>query len=104
MVAIAFLIPLAVIVRDVARDLAFTTAQLAGAAIEPVLSITTDQAILERAIVSTPEGAAGQLAVYLTTSPTATGEQASQAAAGGTFTAGGTFVGGRSARAPRTCA
>ena len=88
MVAIAFLIPLAVIVRDVARDRAFTTAQLAGAAIEPVLSITTDQATLERAIVSTPAGAAGQLAVYLTTSPTATGEQASQAAAGGTFVGG----------------
>jgi len=66
MVAIAFLIPLAVIVRDVARDRAFTSAQLAGAAIEPVLAVTTDRATLERAIVSTPAGAAGQLAVYLT--------------------------------------
>ena len=66
MVAIAFLIPLAVIVRDVARDRAFTSAQLTGAVIEPVLSITTDRATLERAIVSTPAGAAGQLAVYLT--------------------------------------
>jgi signal transduction histidine kinase len=58
MVAIAFLIPLAVIVKDVARDRAFTTAQLAGAAIEPVLSITTDRATLQRAIVSTPAGKA----------------------------------------------
>jgi signal transduction histidine kinase len=66
MVAIAFLIPLAVIVRDVARDRAFTSAQLAGAAIDPVLAVTTDRATLERAIVSTPAGAAGQLAVYLT--------------------------------------
>jgi len=66
MVAIAFLIPLAVIVRDVARDRAFTSAQLAGAAIEPVLAVTTDRATLDRAIVSTPAGAAGQLAVYLT--------------------------------------
>ena len=32
MVAIAFLIPLAVIVRDVARDRAFTSAQLSAAA------------------------------------------------------------------------
>ena len=47
MVAIAFLIPLAVIVRDVARDRAFTSAQLAGAAIEPVLSITTDRETLQ---------------------------------------------------------
>jgi len=91
MVAIAFLIPLAVIVKDVARDRAFTTAQLAGAAIEPVLSITTDRATLERAIVSTPAGAAGQLAVYLTAS--ASGPPVGNAAAGGT-SAGGTSVGG----------
>jgi signal transduction histidine kinase len=84
MVAIAFLIPLAIIVRDVARDRAFTSAQLAGAAIEPVLSITTDRATLERAIVSTPAGAAGQLAVYLTASPAngAGGEVTGRGAAG----------------------
>ena len=80
MVAIAFLVPLAVIVRDVARDRAFTSAQLAGAAIEPVLAVTTDRATLERAIVSTQAGAAGQLAVYLTAAPPAAG--------------GGTLVGG----------
>jgi signal transduction histidine kinase len=65
MVAIAFLIPLAVIVRDVARDRAFTSAQLAGAAIEPVLAVTASRATLERAIASTQAGEAGQLAVYL---------------------------------------
>jgi signal transduction histidine kinase len=65
MVAIAFLIPLAIVVKDVARDRAFTNAQLAGAAIEPVLAVSTDLAILDRAIASTPAGAAGQLAVYL---------------------------------------
>jgi signal transduction histidine kinase len=73
MVALAFLIPLAVIVRDVARNQAFTSAQLAGAAIEPVLAVTTDRAALDRAIVSTPAGAAGQLAVYLTGAPSAAG-------------------------------
>jgi signal transduction histidine kinase len=88
MVAIAFLIPLAVIVRDVARDRAFTSAQLTGAAIEPVLSITTDRAALERAIVSTPAGAVGQLAVYLTAA------SASGAAAGEPASLAGTFVGG----------
>jgi signal transduction histidine kinase len=66
MVAIAFLIPLAIVVRDVARDRAFTTAQLTGAAIEPVLAVTTSRATIERAIASTPAGAAGRLAVYLT--------------------------------------
>jgi signal transduction histidine kinase len=91
MVAIAFLIPLAVIVRDVARDRAFTSAQLTGAAIEPVLSITTDRAALERAIVSTPAGAVGQLAVYLTAAPSAS---ASGAAAGEPASLAGTFVGG----------
>ena len=101
MVAIAFLIPLAVIVRDVARDRAFTSAQLAGAAIEPVLSITTGRAALERAIVSTPAGAAGQLAVYLTAS---SGSAGSSASAGSSGSAGdvvgrpagqaGTVVGG----------
>ncbi|HEY1669775.1 MAG TPA: HAMP domain-containing sensor histidine kinase, partial [Trebonia sp.] len=93
MVAIAFLIPLAVIVRDVARDRAFTSAQLTGAAIEPVLSITTDQATLERAIVSTPAGAAGQLAVYLTAQPAAGGGGA-HAVSGGPASQAGTFVGG----------
>jgi signal transduction histidine kinase len=84
MVAIAFLIPLAVVVRDVARDQAFTSAQLAGAAIEPVLAVTTSRATLERAIASTTAGGTGRLAVYLT------------AASGGAGTAGtaGTPIGG----------
>jgi len=72
MVAIAFLIPLAVVVRDVARDRAFTTAQLAGAAIEPVLAVSTSKMTLERAIASTTAGGAGQLAVYLTAASGAT--------------------------------
>jgi len=80
MVAIAFLVPLAVIVRDVARDRAFTSAQLTGASVEPALAITTDRAALARAIASTQAGAAGQLAIYLT----------SAASAGAT----GTLVGG----------
>jgi signal transduction histidine kinase len=91
MVAIAFLIPLAVIVRDVARDRAFTSAQLAGAAVEPVLAVTTDRATLDRAILSTAMGAAGQIAVYLTTdAPTG------NSTANGTADtpASGTLVGG----------
>jgi signal transduction histidine kinase len=94
MVAIAFLIPLAVIVRDVARDRAFTSAQLAGAAIEPVLAVTTDRAALERAIASTPAGAAGQVAVFLTAVPSAAGAAGPSAAGGGGTAGGGTAGGG----------
>ena len=93
MVAIAFLVPLAVIVRDVARDRAFTSAQLAGAAIEPVLAVTTDRATLERAIASTPAGGAGQLAVYLTPPPAAGAGSAGTGSAS-PVRAGGTLVGG----------
>ena len=82
MVAIAFLIPLAIIVRDVARDRAFTSAQLAGAAIEPVLAVSTSRATLERAIDSTQAGAAGQLAVYLA------GPQPADRLRGGTLVGG----------------
>jgi signal transduction histidine kinase len=80
MVAIAFLIPLAIIVRDVAAGRALSAAQLAGASIEPVLAVTTDRATLQRAVASTPAGAAGQLAVYLT--------------AGGANRGGGSLIGG----------
>jgi hypothetical protein len=65
MVAIAFLIPLAIIVRDVARDRALTAAQVAGASVEPVLAVTTARGPLQRAIASTPAGASGRLAVFL---------------------------------------
>src|SRR3984957_10399356 len=82
MVAIAFLIPLAIIVRDVARDRAFTSAQLAGAAIEPVLTVTTSRATLGRAVASTQAGEAGQLAVYLA------GPQGADRLRGGTLVGG----------------
>jgi hypothetical protein len=82
MVAIAFLIPLAIIVRDVARDRAFTSAQLAGAAIEPVLAVTTSRPTLERAIASTQAGEAGQLAVFLA------GPQPADRLRGGTLVGG----------------
>jgi signal transduction histidine kinase len=95
MVAIAFLIPLAVIVRDVARDRAFTSAQLAGAAIEPVLAVTTDRTTLQRAILSTAMGSAGQIAVYLTTtSDTSTsGSSALGGSASGSSTSGSSTSG-----------
>ncbi|HTU75726.1 MAG TPA: HAMP domain-containing sensor histidine kinase [Trebonia sp.] len=94
MVAIAFLIPLAVVVRDVARDQAFTSAQLAGAAIEPVLAVTASSATLQRAIASTPQGEDGQLAVFITAGPAAGSPSAGGSPSAAGPAAGGTLVGG----------
>ena len=81
MVAIAFLIPLAVIVRDVARDRAFTSAQLAGAAIEPVLAVTTSRTTLARALASIRRARRGNSPSFW---PAASGDRLR----------GGTLVGG----------
>jgi len=48
MVAIAFLIPLAVVVADIARDQAFSTAALQAAAIGPTLSATAGPRVMSR--------------------------------------------------------
>jgi signal transduction histidine kinase len=90
MVALAFLIPLAVIVRDVAAERAVTSARLAGDAIEPVLAVTADRATLQRAIASTQAGGAGRLAVYLT----------SAGAGDGARFGGGLLVGGAQHASP----
>ncbi|WP_063750196.1 sensor histidine kinase [Kitasatospora cheerisanensis] len=65
MVALAFLIPLALTVREFARERAFTQAEQQAAAIEPVLVVTTDQEQLQRALASIPAGQAGRIAVHL---------------------------------------
>jgi signal transduction histidine kinase len=64
MVAIAFLIPLAVVVADIARDQAFSTATLQAAAIEPTLATTLQRQAVERAVRAVP-GASGRIGVYL---------------------------------------
>jgi signal transduction histidine kinase len=65
MVALAFLIPLGLMVRETARDSAFGDAERQAAAIGPALAITTDQNALQRAVDSTGPGAAGQIAVHV---------------------------------------
>jgi signal transduction histidine kinase len=65
MVAIAFLVPLALLVRQFARDRAFSDAELQAAAIEPVLAVTTSPRGLGRAIGAAEAGADGRVAVYL---------------------------------------
>ncbi|MFE0463378.1 sensor histidine kinase [Kitasatospora sp. NPDC058965] len=65
MVALAFLIPLGLMVQKTARDRAFTAADRQAAALGPALAITTDQDSLARALASTEAGAQGRIAVHL---------------------------------------
>jgi signal transduction histidine kinase len=65
MVALAFVLPLAVVVRDLARDQAFSDAERQAAALGPALAITTSHAQLERALLSTQAGAEGRIALHL---------------------------------------
>ncbi|MFC5664700.1 sensor histidine kinase [Kitasatospora misakiensis] len=65
MVALAFLIPLGLMVQQTARDRAFTAAERQAAALGPALAITTDQDAIARAVASTDAGAQGRMAVHL---------------------------------------
>lgn len=48
MVVVAFAVPLGLVVKELARDRAFSGAEREAAAIAPALSITTDREQLER--------------------------------------------------------
>ncbi|MET9426703.1 HAMP domain-containing sensor histidine kinase [Streptomyces sp. NPDC003036] len=65
MVVVAFAVPLGLVIKEMARDRAFTNAERQAAAIGPTLSITTDRGQLERAVASTQAGAAGRMAVHI---------------------------------------
>ncbi len=76
MVALAFLIPLALVVRQLAEHRALTDAERLAGALTPVLVITTDPASVGQALMST----AGRVAVHLASGevvgvPVATDEQ-----------------------------
>ncbi|WP_042406975.1 sensor histidine kinase [Streptacidiphilus carbonis] len=86
MVALAFLLPLGLMVRETARDRAFSGAERQAAAIGPALAITGDPAELTRALASTQAGAAGMLAVHVP------GRTNGSGTAGGSST-GGTATG-----------
>jgi signal transduction histidine kinase len=64
-VALAFLVPLAMIVRTLARDRALSSAELQAQSLAPVLAVTTDPTALEVAIRATSAGAQGHLTVFL---------------------------------------
>ncbi|MFF5971802.1 ATP-binding protein [Streptomyces sp. NPDC012769] len=65
MVVIAFAVPLGLVVKEMARDRAFSNAERRAAGLAPVLAITTDREQLERAVATTDDGAEGRLAVHL---------------------------------------
>jgi signal transduction histidine kinase len=65
MVVVAFVVPLAVFVRDVARERAVADADADVAALFPVLATTEDPTTIGVAISRTPAGARGRLTVYL---------------------------------------
>src|SRR5688572_11978201 len=65
MVALAFLIPLAVLVRTLARDRALSAAELEAQSLFPVLALTRDTTALEAALRATNPGANGRMTIIL---------------------------------------
>ena len=65
MVALAFLLPLALLVRSVARDRALTAAEGDAEALAPVLAVTADPAVVGVAVATTATGRDGRLSVFL---------------------------------------
>ncbi|GAB2905287.1 sensor histidine kinase [Streptomyces heilongjiangensis] len=63
MVVVAFAVPLGLVVKEMARDRAFSNAERKAAAIAPALSITSDREQLERVVASA--GADDGLAVHI---------------------------------------
>jgi signal transduction histidine kinase len=65
MVVVAFAVPLGLVVKEMARDRAFSNAERRAAGLAPVLAITTDRAELDRAVATTEDGAEGRMAVHV---------------------------------------
>lgn len=63
MVVVAFAIPLGLVIKEMARDRAFSGAEREAAAVAPALSITTDRDQLERVVASA--GSDAGMAVHL---------------------------------------
>ncbi|MFD0023218.1 ATP-binding protein [Streptomyces sp. NPDC058382] len=65
MVVVAFAVPLGLVIKEMASDRAFSDAERQAATIGPTLSITTDRAELEKAVLTTEPGADGRMAVHI---------------------------------------
>lgn len=72
MVVVAFAVPLGLVVKETARDRAFSNAERQASAVGPALAITTDRKRLQRAVTSTQAGMDGHIAVHV---PQARGEK-----------------------------
>jgi signal transduction histidine kinase len=71
MVVVAFAVPLGLVIKEMARDRAFSNAEREAAAVAPALSITTDRDQLERVVASA--GSDDGMAVHI---PASDGEKA----------------------------
>jgi signal transduction histidine kinase len=69
MVALAFLVPLALVVRQIAQDRAISDAERQASSLVTVLAITGDRQNLFRALDSTAAGEQGRLALHLPFGP-----------------------------------
>ena len=65
MVVVAFAVPLGLVVKETARDRAFSNAERQASAVGPALAITTDRERLQRAVASTQAGMDGHIAVHI---------------------------------------
>ncbi|MEV6664395.1 sensor histidine kinase [Streptomyces nigra] len=82
MVVLAFAVPLGLVIREMARDRAFSNAERQAAAVAPALSITTDRDQLERVVASA--GSDSGMAVHIPASgKTAAVDLGRRRAAGG---------------------
>ncbi|MGX1222125.1 sensor histidine kinase [Streptomyces ambofaciens] len=79
MVVVAFAVPLGLVIREMARDRAFSNAEREAAAVAPALSITTDREQLERVVASA--GSDAGMAVHIPAPGAASGSE--DAATGG---------------------
>jgi len=69
MVALAFLVPLALVAAQIAKDRAIVDARYQASAMVAALAVTDDRNVLARALATSGAGAAGRLAVYLPGQP-----------------------------------
>lgn len=65
MVVVAFAIPLGLVIKEMARDRAFSNAERTAAAFVPTLSITTDRDQLARALAAAQPGGEDRMSVYV---------------------------------------
>ncbi|WP_399885324.1 sensor histidine kinase [Streptomyces sp. BBFR51] len=89
MVVVAFAVPLGLVIREMARDRAFSNAEREAAAVAPALSITTDREQLERVVASA--GSDAGMAVHIPASASGSGADTDTDA--GTGTGGPTDIG-----------